>query len=502
MSTNNATVAYVRISSEEQLKKSATSIATQTRKCAEACERAGLELVKVFTDEGQSAFKQTSNQRPQLQAMLKFLRQNKNKITHVVFENLSRLARRDAEQDTLLEGFKKAGLKYLSVDEPNVETDTAAGRLHAGILGRFNSYYSDALSERVTYRMRAGASAGRHLHKAMLGYHNGKVNGVKNLVPDPERANLVRKAFTLVAEGQNMVEVLRVITALGLRSRSGKKLAKTTFSQMLHNRVYCGWVKQKDIVARGAFEPLISEELFEQVQEQMKGRSKRQKHAKHHEDWPLRRFVVCGSCKKPLTSGYVKNKQGKPYGYYFCTRGCKGYSIKKDLLEAQWIALLGTMEPRTELLNAIPRIVAAASKHRKERAEEERRILTARLNEQKTLNQKTIEARVKGQISEEDFAVMKESIGAETKAFEHQLKALDDEKSGMQELTQVYEYKVKNLALFWQNASLSDRVELQFSLWPEGLRWTPRNAFLNTLNESLFQQVEEMMRDLKLDGGR
>ena len=44
-------VAYVRISSEEQLKKSATNIATQTKKCAEACERAGLELAKVFTDE-------------------------------------------------------------------------------------------------------------------------------------------------------------------------------------------------------------------------------------------------------------------------------------------------------------------------------------------------------------------------------------------------------------------------------------------------------------------
>src|ERR1700739_395416 len=204
-------VAYVRISSEEQLKKSATSVATQTRKCAEACEREGLELVKVFTDEGESAFKQASSKRPQLQAMLKYIRQNKGKCTHVVFENLSRLARRDAEQDVLLDGFKAQGLKYMSVDEPNVETDTAAGRLHAGLLARFNRYYSDSLSERVTYRMRAGAQAGRHLHKAPLGYVNGKVNGVKNLVPDPQRAELVRKAFTMMAEGQNMVGVLVLV---------------------------------------------------------------------------------------------------------------------------------------------------------------------------------------------------------------------------------------------------------------------------------------------------
>ena len=502
MNPKGTAVAYVRISSEEQLKKSATSIATQTRKCAEACERAGLDLVKVFTDEGESAFKQASSKRPQLQAMLKYLRQNKGKCTHVVFENLSRVARLSHEQKVLLSGFKAQGLKYISVDEPNLETDTAAGRLHARILADFNEHYSDALSERVTYRMRAGAQAGRHLHKAPLGYENGKVNGVKNLVPDPARAELVRKAFTMMAEGQNMVEVLRLVTLWGLRSRGGHRLAKTTFSQMLHNRVYCGWVKQTDIIARGAFEPLISEELFEQVQEAMKGRSKRQKHAKHHDDWPLRRFVICGSCDKPLTAGWVKNKQGKPYGYYFCVRGCKGYTIKKDLLEAQWIALLGTLQPKEELLNAVPKMVAAAWKHRAERAEEERRQVTARLNDQKALNQKTIEARVKGQISDEDFATMKKSVAAEIEAFEHQLRALDEEKNGMQELTQAYEYKVQNLAMFWQNANLKDRVELQFSLWSDGLRWTPKLAFLNTLNKSLFQQVEEMMRDLKVDGGR
>jgi site-specific DNA recombinase len=271
---------------------------------------------------------------------------------------------------------------------------------------------------------------------------------------------------------------------------------------MLHNRVYSGWVKQKDIVARDAFEPLITEEVFERVQLAMKGRSKRQKDVKHHDDWPLRRFVLCGSCDKPLTAGWVKNKQGKPYGYYFCVRGCKGYTIKKSLLEAQWIALLGTLQPKEELLNAVPKMVAAAWKHRKERAEEERRQLTTLLNEQKALNQKTIEARVKGQIADEDFAIMKRSITAEIEAFEHQLKALDEEEIGMQELTQAYEYKVKNLAMFWQNANLTDRVELQFSLWSEGLRWTPKSAFLNTLNHSLFQQVEEMMRDLRVDGGR
>ena len=440
------------------------------QKCAEACEHAGLELVKVFNDEGESAYKQAATERPALQAMLKYIRQNKGKCTHVVFENLSRLARRDAEQDTLLDGFKKSGLKYTSVDEPNVETDTASGRLHAGLLARFNRYYSDSLSERVTYRMRAGASSGRHLHLAPLGYLNGKHNGVKNLVPDPERAELVRKAFSLVADGHNLLEVLRMVTALGLRSRKGRKLTKGTFSQMLHNRAYSGWVKQKDITARGTFEPLMSEELFERAQRALDGRSKRQKHVKHHEDWPLRRFVLCASCGKSLTAGWVKNAAGKPYGFYFCAqKGCRSVSVRKEFLEHGWLTLLQMTQPKEEYLRRLPELVEAAWEQRKARAEEEQRQLTARLAAQVALNQRTIEARVKGKISDEDFATMKKAIADEIEHIEHAVKRLDEERSGVQELAKIKEYELKNLAESWKKGDLNYRVDLQFALAPEGL---------------------------------
>ena len=100
---------------------------------------------------------------------------------------------------------------------------------------------------------------------------------------------------------------------------------------MLHNRAYCGWVKQKDITARGSFEPLVSEELFQRAQQALNGRSNLQKHVKHHEDWPLRRFVLCAACGKPLAAGWVKNAHGKPYGFYFCAqKGCRAVSSEKN----------------------------------------------------------------------------------------------------------------------------------------------------------------------------
>jgi hypothetical protein len=52
---------------------------------------------------------------------------------------------------------------------------------------------------------------------------------------------------------------------------------------------------------------------------------------------------------------------------------------------------------------------------------------------------------------------------------------------------------LSNLATWWQDANLQDRVELQFSLWPDGLCWSHERMFLNMANRSLFQQVGEMI---------
>lgn len=501
--TKGAAVAYVRISSEEQLKRSATNIKTQTAKCADAAQRAGLHVVKTFTDQGESAFTQAASERPQLQKMLAYLREHRATVKCVVFENLSRLARRVEDQAMLLAGFKRSGLSFISVDEPNAADDSAAGRMALGISAVFNQYSSDSLSERVTYRMQAGASSGRFLHRAPLGYINGTVAGVKNILPDPERAELVRKAFTLAAEGHSLANVLRMVTALGLRSRIGQPLKKTTLSQLLHNRIFCGWVKSGKVTARASFQPLVSEELFNQAQDALAGRVRNKAKKRQHEDWPLRRFVLCGSCSKPMTSGWVKNRAGKPYGYFFCEqKGCRSVSVRKEVIERDWLLLLGMMEPSAELLARCPEIAKATWNHRKERAEDEQRQLKTRLIEQQGLNKQAIAALVQGKISEEDFTVMKQAITEETKLLEHGLLTLEQERATLKELMETTGIRLQNLSRWYQSACLSEKIELAFSLFPDGLRWSEDSSFLNTGNRSIFQMVEVMVGELEGVGGR
>jgi hypothetical protein len=97
---------------------------------------------------------------------------------------------------------------------------------------------------------------------------------------------------------------------------------------------------------------------------------------------------------------------------------------------------------------------------------------------------------------------MKASIQNDLEQLQEGLRALDKEHAAMMELIENTNYKLKNLSFWWRGAGLQDRVELLFSMGPEGFRWTPSNHFLNTSNHSLYQQAEEMMRDLVVHGGR
>ncbi|MGH1479474.1 MAG: recombinase zinc beta ribbon domain-containing protein [Geminicoccales bacterium] len=56
-------------------------------------------------------------------------------------------------------------------------------------------------------------------------------------------------------------------------------------------------------------------------------------------DVPLRGFVLCEDCSKPLTACWFKSKTGKKHPYYLCpTKTCASYrkSIRRDALEGEF----------------------------------------------------------------------------------------------------------------------------------------------------------------------
>jgi DNA invertase Pin-like site-specific DNA recombinase len=442
----------------------------------------------VFTDK-ESA--RTADHRPQFQKMLEYCKKNHKDIVCVVVADLSRFARNVADQGTAIATLARQNIKTVSVDEPIVD-NTAAGKLAGGMIGVFNQFFSDSLSEKTKHRMSVGVKAGRWLWKAPLGYLN--VN--KKILIDGQRAPLVRKAFELIGNGEYATTdaVLRLLTSMGLNMREGRPVTPQTFHNMIRNPFYCGYVVSNGIKIKGSHDALVSEELFETVGERLNGKST--PHKRLNEDFPLRGFIRCAACRRPLTAGWAKGRT-EVYPRYWCwTKGCRKVARSKEVLENHFFILLGMLEPTAELLAKIPELAARSWESRKSRMAADAKVLSTRLAEQNTLNQQAIVAKLKGTLEDVDFQVMKRSISEETARIENDIKALDSERSSMEDLMHQTQTQVIDFAESWRKASANGKQEIQFALYPKGLTYSHERSFFEPSNLSLLLALQEIFATL------
>jgi hypothetical protein len=86
------------------------------------------------------------------------------------------------------------------------------------------------------------------------------------------------------------------------------------------------------------------------------------------------------------------------------------------------------------------------------------RHLTRQLEDQRSLSTRLITAKLKGEITQNDFELMKVSIEAETQKIAGEMRALDAEKSKMKELIKQREEEPVNFGFAWRDAPFSRRL--------------------------------------------
>ena len=342
-------VIYTRVSTKGRTEN--LSLPTQLKVCEEYCERQGLEVIARFREEGESA---KTADRTELQQLLSFCRANKGRVQFVVVYNLTRFAREKYDHFALRAHLKSLGISLRSATEPI--DDTSTGKLMEGVLAAFAQFDNDVRSERMRGGMRAALELGRWPFLAPLGYLNARGAAGKNLMPDPERAPLIRRAFQDFATGRfTKDEVLRNINALGLKTRRGQPLPAQTFDSMLRNRAYIAQIDVSDfgISTRGDFEPLVTEKLFYRVQAILDGRLELNAPRQRNDpDFPLRGYVRCEACGKPLTASWSKGRS-EYYAYYHCRPKCRAVNVSKAKLEELFIDELTRLQPTAGFMRLV-----------------------------------------------------------------------------------------------------------------------------------------------------
>src|SRR5262245_14906408 len=100
---------------------------------------------------------------------------------------------------------------------------------------------NDVRAERTIAGMKEANRLGRFTWKAPIGYLNAARRTSPSLTIDPERGPLVRHAFELAASGDlSLPEILKALTAAGLKTSRGKPLSAQTLNAILRKPVYAG----------------------------------------------------------------------------------------------------------------------------------------------------------------------------------------------------------------------------------------------------------------------
>ena len=482
---------YLRVSTPEQADP--LNLKNQEDGCRRLANQRGIAVAEVILGPGESG---RTADRPSFVRLLSYCKTHRKRVGYVIVESLSRFARNVADQGAALAELRENGITLLSVAEPNVD-NTAAGRMAAGVHGVFNQYFSDALSEKMKDRSAASVRAGRWPWAAPLGYVNDlKLSNGANIKPDPSSAPLVREAFELYATGQyTKIQVLKIITARGLKTKRGQKLTAQTFDALLRKPIYAGWVYSSSVPepVKGLHTPVVNQELFEAVQRLLSGRKlSSAPKRKQNPAFPLKHFVKCGVCGTPLTGGMNKGKL-KHYANYWCRNSeCRAVRVSKSVLESDFVEHLGTLRPDTATVAQFPAIAAEVWARRQGNTSMATKQLTAQLEDQKRLKAELLRAKLRGEVNQADYAQANAEFDDEIEAITQELHAARSQRGTLDAFLRFSKLMLVDVAAAWQRADVEQRIRVQNFLFRGGIAYHQEPKFLNTANPTLFQQLRRL----------
>ncbi len=445
------------------------SLSTQEQQCRMYCAQNGWEVGRVFIEQGESA--KTTN-RPEFRNLLIYCRENKKKVDFVVVYSLSRFSRHTTDHHSVKAVLSSFGVRLRSATEPI--DDSSSGKFIESMIAAVSQFDNDVRAERTIVGMRAAAEEGRWPFPPSIGYRMVSTNSFSRMEQDPERAPLIRSAFELFATGTyEQDQVLKKVTAKGLRTRKGKKLTLQTFSSMLRKPIYSGRISIPTwgIDTRGDFKAIVTDEIFSRVQAVLSGRRTiAESYTKQHPDFPLRHFVRCGSCDQPLTGSWSSGRSRK-YAYYRCKNSnCKAVNTPKSRMEDSFINLLQHLTPKpqyTELFQAVVLDVwkdqqAAASKIRQDLQTRIEKLLERknRLDDayifERTIDQSTYQTQLS--------RLREDQILAEIELNDAKVEELD-----IETVLNFALQTVGDPSTFWLDGDLDQKQRFQKVMFPAGL---------------------------------
>lgn len=310
-------VAYYRVSSDKQV-LNGNGLDTQQWACESWAKRNGCQIEHFYTDAAKTGTKTAG--RDQLAEMIDYLAKIKEPRL-VLFYDISRLARNAGDFLKLRKAMEQKGHR-LATCKGILET-SPVGKFMATIEAAQAELFADQNRERTIAGMREAARNGYWITQPPKGYQFVKIGARKELKRYEPLAGIIQSAMEQFASAK-LVSQTDVVNFMADKMRcAGLLLPRNMFDfvkRILTDRKYTGifaYPKYDIPVQKWHIEPLIDTKTFELIQERLRGRNrlKHKKYNKQDERFPLKGFITCPECGRPLTASMTK---GGKYPYYQC----------------------------------------------------------------------------------------------------------------------------------------------------------------------------------------
>jgi site-specific DNA recombinase len=254
----------------------------------------------------------------------------------------NRLARNILDMLKIVEFLKQKNIVFRSYSE-QYETETSAGKLQFNMMAVIAEFERDNIAENVKMGMIARAKEGSWNGGQVLGYDSEQVQRdnrkrtITRLVVNEKEAPTVRRTFQLYIEGHGYKSIANTLNKAGHRSKKNNFFSINAVKTILMNPVYIGYIhynvrrdwnemrrnniNPNPIIEKGHHDPIISGEVWQKAQSNMKSRSCKPNRI-HSGEFPLTGIMKCPACGAGMVLSRTtnRNKDGtkRVLEYYAC----------------------------------------------------------------------------------------------------------------------------------------------------------------------------------------
>ncbi len=350
---------YARKSTEDD-ERQALSIDSQIKEMLEQSARDGLNITEV-RKESHSA--KSSGSRPEFNRIVADIRSGK--FNAILTWAADRISRNAGDLGTVVDLMDQGLLKEIRTSGPRF-TNSPSDKFMLMMLCSQAKLENDNKGLNVKRGLRAKLEMGYRPTMAPLGYLHDKfgLKGGKLIFIDPVRGPAIREVFQKVAyEGWTGRDVKRWLDdEKQFTTRKGKKITLSMIYRMMDNHFYTGRYEFPEGSGKwftGKHEPLINQEIFDRVQEVMKGSPKQPQGSK---EFGFIKMFRCGGCGYGITATEkmkrLKDGTIHRYVYYGCCKRwetkCKQPYIREEELLNQLYKMVDKI--KIDKLTAIERI--------------------------------------------------------------------------------------------------------------------------------------------------